>query len=196
MGLQPGASDAADQARWTDPRNRRAGRERRDRRIAGVEVSGWRVKVAPTGRIGGVRGLALGSIRATVVAGLAIDAYVHLNLASTYGETGGVISEGVLFRAEAAVALLVAISVAIYGRRASYAAAVLVAASALAAMLVSRYVDLGAVGPFPDLYDPVWFAEKMLSAIAEGVATAAGLAALVLLRSISRRPRMQIRSRG
>ena len=36
-----------------------------------------------------------------------------------------------------------------------------VSASALTLMLVSRYVDLGPIGPFPDLYDPVWFPEKL-----------------------------------
>jgi hypothetical protein len=32
-------------------------------------------------------------------------------------------------------------------------AALIVSASVLAAMLVARYVDLGAIGPFPDVYD-------------------------------------------
>jgi hypothetical protein len=148
------------------------------------------------GRLVGRRRLLHGSIRVIVVAGLTIDSYVHLNLAATYSETGGVISEGVLFRAEASVALLAAIMVAVRGRRLSYLAALLVAASALATMLVARYVDLGAIGPFPDLYDPVWFPEKALAGIAEGVATLAALAGLILLRSVPGRPRKRSRSRG
>ncbi|HUZ56895.1 MAG TPA: hypothetical protein VMU94_30795 [Streptosporangiaceae bacterium] len=102
--------------------------------------------------------------RIIVLAGLAVDAYVHLDLASTYAEAGGVINEGVLFCAEAVAAMLAALVVAIYGSRISYLAGFAVAASALAAILVSRYVGLGAIGPFPDLYDPVWFGEKILAA--------------------------------
>jgi hypothetical protein len=123
-----------------------------------------------------------------VVAGLAVDSYVHFDLAGLYSEAGGVISEGVLFRAEAIVALLVAILVAVTGRRVSYAAAFVVAASALTVMLVARYVDVGAIGPFPDLYDPVWFGEKALAAIGEAVAGLAAIAGYALVRA-TRKPK-------
>ena len=49
----------------------------------------------------------LWSIRAAT-GGLPIDAYVHPDLAAVYREAGGVISEGVLFRAEAVAGLLAA----------------------------------------------------------------------------------------
>ncbi|HEX6934526.1 MAG TPA: hypothetical protein VF162_20450 [Streptosporangiaceae bacterium] len=130
---------------------------------------------------GAGRILALALVRLFVVAGLAVDGYVHVDLAGLYSEAGGAISEGVLFRAEAVVALAVAILVAATGRRMSYVAALVVAASALAAMLVARYVDVGAIGPFPDLYDPVWFPEKVLAAIGEGVAVLAAAAGIALL---------------
>lgn len=123
-----------------------------------------------------VRRWAMRAARVVVAAGLAIDAYVHLSLAPTYAEAGGLINESVLFRAEAAAALLAAAAVAVTGRRVCYLTGFAVAVSALAVMLVSRYVDLGAIGPFPDLYDPVWFPQKVLAAFAEG---AAGLAALI-----------------
>jgi len=122
------------------------------------------------------RRYALVAIRALVVAGLAVGAYVHFDLASTYAEAGGVINEGVLFAAEAVAALLAALVVGIYGNRASYLAAFAVAGSALAAVLVSRYLDLGTIGSFPDLYDPVWYGEKVLAAVAEGVGVLAALA--------------------
>ena len=123
----------------------------------------------------------LRAARIFVVAGLAVDAYVHLNLASTYTAAGGVINEGVLFSAEAVAALLAALVVASYGNRVSYLAGFAVAASALAAMLVSRYMDLGAIGPFPDLYDPVWFGQKILAAFAEGFASLAALLGFILV---------------
>ena len=99
-------------------------------------------------------------------------------------KTTGAVAEAlwgpVLFSAEAVAALLAALMVAIYANRASYLAAFAVAASAVAVLLVSRYVDLGAIGPFPDLYDPVWFGEKVLAAAAEAGAALAALAGLLL----------------
>jgi hypothetical protein len=123
----------------------------------------------------------LWAVRAATAAGLAIDAYVHLDLAGLYAEAGGTVNEGVLFRAEAAVALLTAAAVLVIGRRVCYLAALAVAGSALAVMLVSRYVDIGQFGPFPDLYDPVWFPEKLLAAFAEGAACVTALAGAVIV---------------
>jgi hypothetical protein len=123
----------------------------------------------------------LRAARAATAAGLAIDAYVHLDLAGLYAEAGGTVNEGVLFRVEAAVALLAAAAVVAIGRRICYLAALAVAGSALAVMLVSRYVDLGQLGPFPDLYDPVWFPEKLLAAFAEGAACVTALAGAVIV---------------
>jgi hypothetical protein len=120
-------------------------------------------------------------IRVVTAAGLAIDAYVHFDLAALYAEAGGTIDEGVLFRIEAAAALLAAVAVLVIGRRVCYLAGLAVAGSALAVMLVSRYVDLGQLGPFPDLYDPVWFPEKLLAAYAEGAAFVTALAGAIIL---------------
>lgn len=131
-------------------------------------------------RGGAVRRGAFLTARITVTAGLAVSAYVHLDLAPIYAEGGGLVNEGVLFRAEAVVALLSAITVAVTGRRVCYLAGFAIAVSALAVMLVSRYVDLGAIGPFPDLYDPVWFPEKLLATFAEGVASLAALLGFIL----------------
>jgi hypothetical protein len=130
----------------------------------------------------------LWAVRAATAAGLAIDGYVHLNLAGLYAEAGGTINEGVLFRIEAAVALLAACAVIAVGRRACYLAGLAVAGSALAVMLVSRYLDLRQIGPFPDLYDPVWFPEKLLAAFAEGAAFVTALAGAVITGLPARRP--------
>lgn len=120
------------------------------------------------------------TLQVATAAGLAIDAYVHFDLASQYAESGGAINEGILFRVEAVVAVLTALAVIATGRLVSYLAALLVAGSALAVMLVSRYVDLGPLGPFPNLYDPVWFPEKLLAALAEGAAFATALAGVIV----------------
>jgi hypothetical protein len=135
----------------------------------------------------------LWTLRAATAGGLAIDAYVHFDLAALYAEAGGTINEGLLFRVEAAVALVAAVAVIAIGRRAGYLAALAVGGSALAAMLVSRYVDLGQLGPFPDLYDPVWFPEKLLAAFAEGAACVTALAGAILARPGKKSPLMASR---
>lgn len=55
----------------------------------------------------------------------------------------------------------------------------LIAASALGAILLYRYVDVGTIGPLPDMYDPAWYPEKTLSAVAEAIA-AIGAAILLV----------------
>jgi len=123
----------------------------------------------------------LRAARVAAAAGLAIDAYVHLDLAAEYAESGGVINEGVLFRIEAVMALLAAVAVIASGRLAALLAGLLVAGSALTVVLVSRYADLGPIGPLPNLYDPVWYPEKLLAAFAEGAASAAALAGAIFI---------------
>jgi predicted acyltransferase len=134
------------------------------------------------------RGWPLRTARVATAAGLAIDAYVHFDLATTYAESGGAINEGVLFRAEAVVAVLAAVAVIVSGRLTALLAGLVVAGSALTVMLVSRYVYIGPIGPFPSLYDPVWYPEKLLAAFAEGAATAAALTGVVVTGWIRRTP--------
>ena len=73
-----------------------------------------------------------------VVAGLAIDAFVHLDLASSW------------------TALI----------------ALLVSAGGFAAVLVyqyiDQYIDVGAIGPLPNMYGSLRYPEKTLSVWAEG----------------------------
>jgi hypothetical protein len=127
------------------------------------------------------RPAAVAAARLIAVVGLGIDAYVHLDLASTYSEAEAPVNEGILFRAEAVLALLTALALILWARRPSFLLGFAISASALTLMLVSRYVDLGALGPLPDLYDPVWFPEKLWAASGEAAAAAASLAGLLLL---------------
>src|SRR4051794_16389918 len=104
-------------------------------------------------------------LRLLVVAGLGVDAYVHFHLAGQMG-SGGTITEGTLFRIQGAVAAVVAVLVLVRAHRLSYAIAFLVAASALGAVLLYRYVDVGALGPLPNMYEPVWYTEKVVTTVA------------------------------
>ena len=126
-----------------------------------------------------------------VVAGLAIDAFVHLDLASSYDIVkSSVLSQGDLFRAEAALAIVAALALVVRPRRWTAVIAFLVSAGGLAAVLLYQYVDVGAIGPLPNMYDPVSFPEKTLSVWAEGIAAVAALVLLLLLRRTARRSRI------
>jgi hypothetical protein len=121
-------------------------------------------------------------------AGLAIQAYVHFDLASQYDVIkSSVLSQGDLFRAEATVAIIAAVAVLLRPRRYTAAFAFVVAAAGTAAVLVYQYVNIGAFGPIPNMYDPVWFPKKTLSVWAEGIAAVAALALLTMLHAETRR---------
>ncbi|MBV9919387.1 MAG: hypothetical protein JOY78_00830, partial [Pseudonocardia sp.] len=105
------------------------------------------------------------ALRVAVCGGLVVDAFVHVDLAPSYAGLGGAFGEQHLFLVEAGVALAAALLVLTSRRRGAVVVAAVVAASALAAVIASRYVDLGAVGPFPDLYEPVWYPQKVLAAV-------------------------------
>jgi membrane associated rhomboid family serine protease len=132
-------------------------------------------------------------------AGLAIDAYVHFDLASAYASIkSSTLSQGQLFRAEGTVAAIAAAAVLLRPRRYTAVFAFVVAAAGTAAVLVYAYVNVGAFGPFPNMYDPLWYPEKTLSVWAEGVgALAALLLFAVLHRDAQRAPaRSRMRNGG
>ncbi|MBG6189339.1 hypothetical protein IWX64_000259 [Arthrobacter sp. CAN_A212] len=121
-------------------------------------------------------------LRVAIAIGLAIDAFVHVQLAANYqiaypGGMGG----GTLFWLQAAAAVLAAFYVLLRGSRLSYLIAAVVALSAFVAVVVSAYVQLPAIGPIPAMYEPIWFFEKTLSAVAEGLAGILALVAFFLL---------------
>lgn len=114
-----------------------------------------------------------------VVAGLAIDAYTHLHLADDYDPVKtDTLSQGDLFRAQSIVAIVAALLLIVRPRRWTAALAAIVSGSALAAVLVYRYVDIGQIGPIPSMYEAIWYGEKTLSAVAEGAAFVAAVALL------------------
>ena len=117
-----------------------------------------------------------------VVAGLAVDAFVHFDLASAYaGVKSSTLSQADLFRAEGTLAVIAGAALLVRPRHYTAVFALLVSAGGTAAVLVYRYVDVGAFGPLPNMYEPVWYTKKTLSAWAEGVAALAALALLAAL---------------
>ncbi len=116
-------------------------------------------------------------IRLVVAAGLVVDAVVHWLYAPDMAYLqGGSISGELLFQVQAAVAAVAAVVVLVYGNRWAYALAFAVAGSAVGALLLYHYVDVGALGPLPNMYDPMWYTEKWLSLVGEGIAAVAAVA--------------------
>ncbi len=128
----------------------------------------------------GQNGLARLLLRLLVAAGLAVDAYVHFDLASAYDTTSARISQGTLFRIEGVAAAVAAALVIAVRRWITDVLAFVVAVGGFAAVVIYRYVDVGAFGPFPNMYEPIWYTEKTVSAVAELVAALAALPLVVL----------------
>jgi hypothetical protein len=107
------------------------------------------------------------SLTLVAVAGLAVDAYTHYDLASQYKfNKTSTISEGTLFKIEATLAIVVGLAL------------FLVAAGGAGLLVLYRYVNVGKIGPLPNMYDPLWFPEKNWSIAGEIVAALAALALL------------------
>jgi hypothetical protein len=124
--------------------------------------------------------------------GLAIDAFVHFHLAgssSFRANKTSTVSEADLFRAESVAAILAAVAVLVRPNRYTAGFAFLVAAAGTAAVIVYRYVNVGKLGPLPNMYDPFWLpTEKWLSALAEAAAALAALALFAMFSARTRRP--------
>ena len=133
----------------------------------------------------------LNHVLAAAAAGaLGVEAYVHLTSASSYASNGGaLLNEGNLFSAEAVAAACVAIFLLVSPRTVGWLLSLTIAVTALAAVVVSTYVDVGSIGPIPDLYEPTWrVAGKLPATLAEAFATAVSLSGLLLARRARARP--------
>ena len=121
------------------------------------------------------------AVRLGLVAMLAVDAVVHYRLAGAMDVAApGGVGGGTLFRLQATAAVVAAIVLLVRGSRLAYAVAGLVALSAFGAVILYTYVDVPTLGPVPSMYDPTWYAEKTLSAVAEGLGVVLAAAGLVL----------------
>ena len=120
---------------------------------------------------------------------LAVDAYVHLSDASQYDSfKSSVMSEGTLFRIQGVVAIVVAVAVLIWPRVLTWVLSLLVAGSAAVAVVLYTYVNVGPLGPLPNLYENTWNAPgKVWSALAEGAAALIAIAGLVMAVRMRRR---------
>lgn len=127
-------------------------------------------------------------LRLVVIAGLVIDAAVHFHLAHFYDGTKESISQGTLFRIEGALAIVAAVLVLLVRGRVVALIAFAVLSGGVFAVLLYRYVNVGALGPLPNMYEPFWYDDKTLSFWAESISAAAALALFVIAhRALSTR---------
>lgn len=111
-----------------------------------------------------------------VIAGLAVDAYIHFKMAPGLDAKKGTgVSAGMLFRAQGAAAVVAALLVLVRANRATFAFAFLVASGAVGALLLYHFVDVGPIGPMPNMYTPEWDTDKVITVIAESLAVLAAL---------------------
>lgn len=116
--------------------------------------------------------------------GLAVSAWIHAQLATPFdGNRGTLLSQGDLFRIQAAVDALAAVAVLVLPRALPAAGAAVVAAGGAALLVLTVFVplDLTVLG-LPVLFEPVWYPDKLIALVAQfpAVAGAAILAALLL----------------
>ena len=132
------------------------------------------------------------ALRALAAIGLGYQSYAHAHLASTYDAVRtATVSQGDLFRVEAVAAALAAVGVLAVTRWWAVLAGVAVGGGGLAAVVLYRYVQVGPLGPLPDMTEMTWYPEKSWAAVAAAVATVASAALLGLdrrRRGIRRRP--------
>src|SRR6185312_7067304 len=107
-------------------------------------------------------------LRVLAAACLGISAYVHLHLAHRYAYPG-TISGTTIFRIQGVVAATIGVLLLLTGNKWVWVAAALIGLASFAAVMTYRYVNVGAIGPMPNMYDATWkpSPEKLLSAIAE-----------------------------
>lgn len=121
-------------------------------------------------------------LAAAAALALAVSSYLHVDLAQGPLVGGGQLTLAALFLAQAVVAGVTALAVLLRPTRPVWAIALLVAGGSLLALVVSVYVQIPAVGPFPSIYEPFWYGDKVVAAVSAGVACVVALVALPLTR--------------
>jgi hypothetical protein len=92
-----------------------------------------------------------------VAVALAVDAYVHLHDAHLYTEIStSTVSQATLFRIEATAAILAAVALLLRPTTLTWALALFVSAGGAGAVLLYTNVNVGRLGPLPNMYEPTW----------------------------------------
>lgn len=124
------------------------------------------------------------ALRLVGAAALGVSAYVHLRIAlerpPLYAD--GQVTLSGLFLLQGLAALAVVVWVLLRGDRLAWLGFGVVALASFVALVLSVYVQIPAVGPFPTLYEPLWYPDKYVAAASAAAGVAVAVVALLLLR--------------
>ena len=120
------------------------------------------------------------ALRGLAALALAVSAYLHFMLAIENGLEGALFTMPQLFIGQACVAALAAGMLLVGDREWLWLPAVAVAIGSLIPILASVYFPLPAIGPMPPINEPIWYGEKILSAL-----VAATVPVLYVIRRIA-----------
>ena len=118
-------------------------------------------------------------VRLLASTALMVSAFIHGTLAIQLGVGGPLISQGQLFTAQAALSAALALAMLTRDDR-IWLVAVVLSVVGLGAVLASVYSPIPAIGPFPEIHEPVWLMTMLVSAFAQ-----AAVPALWLVRQIA-----------
>lgn len=118
---------------------------------------------------------------------LLVSAYVHSDLADPPWSDDGQVTLAGLFLAQAVVSAAIGLWLLVRPGRLVLLAAGALALASLVGVLASYFVKIPSLGPLPAVYEPFWYAEKVVVLVATGLATAC--AALALARQRAGSPR-------
>ena len=127
--------------------------------------------------VGNLRALLI--VRLLASTALMVSAFIHGTLAIQLGVGGPLISQGQLFTAQAALSAALALAMLTRDDR-IWLVAVVLSVVGLGAVLASVYFPIPAIGPFPEIHEPVWLMTMLVSAFAQ-----AAVPALWLVRQIA-----------
>ena len=118
-------------------------------------------------------------LRGVAALALAVSAYVHVELATGPLVADGQVTLAGLFIAQAVAAALAAVWVVVRGTRLAWVVTGGVGLASLLALVVTVYVLVPSIGPLPAMYEPFWYPDKVVAAVAAALAAAAALVALL-----------------
>lgn len=119
------------------------------------------------------------ALPAVTALALGVSAYIHVDLAAGPLVADGQLTLAGLFVGQAVVAVLVALWVLARGSSLAWLVAVAVGLASLAALVLAVYIPVPSIGPLPPMYEPFWYAEKVIAAAAAVGAVTAALVALL-----------------
>lgn len=127
-------------------------------------------------------------LRVVGAASLGYSGYLHLRIALDRPPlvADGQVSLSGLFVAQAVAVALVVVWVLVRGSVLSWLAFGAVALGSAAALVLSVYVRIPPFGPFPEVYEPVWYLDKYLAGAAAVIAGVVALLAVLSLRGRDR----------